>query len=52
VRIARPVLAALALVGVLLLGPLGMIASGEVDPTATWRSGSRDSSGQAPMPTP
>ena len=43
-------LAALALVGVLLLGPLGMIASGEVDPTATWRSGSRDSSGQAPLP--
>ena len=40
----------LALVGLLLLGPLGVIASGEVDPSATWRSGSRDSSGQAPSP--
>ncbi len=49
-RIARPVLAALALVGILLLGPLGVIASGEVDLTATWRSGSRKSSGQAPLP--
>ena len=40
----------LALVGVLLLGPLGVIATGQVDPTATWRTGSRDSSGQAPAP--
>lgn len=49
-RLVRPVLAALALVGVLLLGPLGVIATGEVDPSASWRSGSRDSSGQAPLP--
>ncbi|MFO0460804.1 MAG: DUF3750 domain-containing protein [Burkholderiales bacterium] len=43
-------LAALAVVGVLLLGPLGTIAIGEVDPSATWRSGSRESSGQSPSP--
>lgn len=49
-RIARLVIAALALVGVLLLGPLGTIAVGAVDPTSTWRSGSRESSGQSPTP--
>jgi hypothetical protein len=43
-------LALLAVVGVLLLGPVGVIASGEVDPSANWRAGSRDSSGQAPTP--
>ena len=43
-------IAALALVGVLLLGPLGTIAVGAVDPTSTWRSGSRESSGQSPTP--
>jgi hypothetical protein len=43
-------LALLAVVGVLLLGPVGVIASGEVDPSANWRSGNRDSSGQAPDP--
>ena len=43
-------LVALAVVGVLLLGPLGTIAIGEVDPSATWRSGSRESSGQSPSP--
>ncbi len=43
-------LVALALVGVLLLGPLGTIAVGAVDPNATWRTGSRDSSNQSPSP--
>jgi hypothetical protein len=41
---------ALAVVGLLLLGPLGVIASGEVSPGAQWWTGSRDSSGQAPSP--
>jgi hypothetical protein len=43
-------LVALAVVGVLLLGPLGTIAVGEVDPSARWWAGSRDSSGQSPSP--
>lgn len=40
----------LGLVGVLLLGPIGVIASGEVDPRAPWWAGSRESTGQAPSP--
>ncbi len=40
----------IAVIGVLLLGPIGVIATGQVDPTATWYNGSRDSSGQAPSP--
>lgn len=48
--VVRTMLTALALVGLLLLGPLGTIALGEVDPQATWRDGRRDSSGQAPSP--
>jgi hypothetical protein len=43
-------LVALAVVGVLLLGPLGTIVVGEVDPSARWWAGSRDSSGQSPSP--
>jgi hypothetical protein len=46
----RSMLVAIAVVGVLLLGPLGAIATGAVDPAATWRDGRRDSSGQAPSP--
>jgi hypothetical protein len=43
-------LAVLAVVGVLLLGPLGTIATGQVDPRASWWQGSRESSGQSPSP--
>lgn len=43
-------LSILAVVGVLLLGPLGVLATGTVDPTSGWRYASRDSSGQAPAP--
>lgn len=46
----RRMLTLLAVIGVLLLGPVGVIATGEVDPTATWSSGRRDSSGQSPSP--
>jgi hypothetical protein len=46
-RALRRLLAAVAL---LLLGPLGVIASGEVQPGRQWWAGSRDSSGQAPDP--
>jgi hypothetical protein len=41
---------AVAAVGLLLLGPLGVLAVGEVDARAPWWAGSRDSSGQAPDP--
>ncbi|HYF58895.1 MAG TPA: DUF3750 domain-containing protein [Burkholderiaceae bacterium] len=40
----------LVLIGALLLGPLGVIASGEVEVGRAWYLGSRDSSGQAPSP--
>jgi hypothetical protein len=43
-------LSVLAAIGLLLLGPLGVIASGEVDPRAPWWAGSRESIGQAPSP--
>lgn len=47
----RAVLALLGLLALLLLGPLGVIATGAVDPAAPWWAGSRDSSGQAPSAT-
>jgi hypothetical protein len=37
-----------AIVGLMLLGPLGVLAFGEVDTRAHWSTGSRASSGQAP----
>ena len=39
-----------AVVAVLLIGPLAMAASGEVDVAADWRTASRDSAGLAPRP--
>jgi hypothetical protein len=50
-RLARALRRLLAVVVLLLLGPLGVIASGEVQPGRPWWSGSRDSSGQAPDPS-
>ncbi len=41
---------ALALVGLLLLGPLGVLAFGDLDLDTHWSSASRASSGMAPAP--
>ncbi len=38
------------MLAVLLIGPLAMTASGEVDVAADWRTASRDSAGLAPRP--
>jgi hypothetical protein len=46
----RMPLIVLALVGLLLLGPLGVLAFGDVDTRAHWSTASRASSGQAPDP--
>jgi len=50
-RTKRVLVIAVAAVGLLLLGPLGVLAVGEVDARAPWWAGSRDSSGQAPDPS-
>lgn len=42
--------ALIALVGLLLLGPLGVLALGDLDLDTHWSSASRASSGQAPRP--
>ncbi len=41
---------AVVLVAVLLLGPLGVLAFGNLDLDTPWREASRASSGQAPNP--
>lgn len=50
-RLARAAVVALAAVVLLLLGPLAMIAQGEVTPRGAWGWASRESSGQAPDPS-
>lgn len=43
-------MAVLALVGLMLLGPLGVLAIGDLDLDTHWSAASRASSGQAPSP--
>jgi len=49
-RRTRWPLSVLALLGVLLLGPLGVLAFGEVDLDTHWSAASRASTGQSPAP--
>lgn len=49
-RLARLLARALAVVALLLLGPLAVIAQGDATVRGSWWSASRESSGQAPDP--
>ncbi|MFP5461858.1 MAG: DUF3750 domain-containing protein [Gammaproteobacteria bacterium] len=48
--LGRGVLYALLAIGLMLLGPLGVLALGDLDLDTHWSAASRESSGQAPKP--